>query len=464
MRFDNLLKVVKSIIRKLNEFIYLMSNSLRKALFYRIDGIVLLLYVVLVFIGISAVFSVEHRSTDVSLIMMNKSYMKQLTWFGYSLLFGFMILLTDSKFFSSFAFLIYTIAIAVLVITIFAGVDVKGSRSWLGVGSFRFQPGEVAKIFTAMALAKFFSLPETNFSRLKDRLVAVGIALAPAVLILLQKETGLALVYFTFFLVMYREGLPNAVLVIGFSIVALVLGTLLIDRKVLFVILTLLALIIGLLMRNTIRRNIALLIFLVGTWGFCMLFSQVAVPFVFKHVLQRHQIDRIFSTLGKEVPDEYDKTLVAGEEKKGNSSEYNVLQSKIAIGSGGLWGKGFLNGTSTKNQFVPEQNTDFIFCAIGEQFGFAGSALLIIIYVSLMLRIIFIAERQRSVFTRVYAYCVASILFFHFAVNISMTIGLMPVIGITLPFLSYGGSSLMSFSILIFILVRLDADRQAIIK
>ncbi len=441
-----------------------MSNSLRKALFYRIDGIVLLLYVVLVFIGISAVFSVEHRSTDVSLIMMNKSYMKQLTWFGYSLLFGFMILLTDSKFFSSFAFLIYTIAIAVLVITIFAGVDVKGSRSWLGVGSFRFQPGEVAKIFTAMALAKFFSLPETNFSRLKDRLVAVGIALAPAVLILLQKETGLALVYFTFFLVMYREGLPNAVLVIGFSIVALVLGTLLIDRKVLFVILTLLALIIGLLMRNTIRRNIALLIFLVGTWGFCMLFSQVAVPFVFKHVLQRHQIDRIFSTLGKEVPDEYDKTLVAGEEKKGNSSEYNVLQSKIAIGSGGLWGKGFLNGTSTKNQFVPEQNTDFIFCAIGEQFGFAGSALLIIIYVSLMLRIIFIAERQRSVFTRVYAYCVASILFFHFAVNISMTIGLMPVIGITLPFLSYGGSSLMSFSILIFILVRLDADRQAIIK
>jgi rod shape determining protein RodA len=441
-----------------------MSNSLRKALFYRIDGIILLLYVTLVFIGITAVFSVEHRTTDTTLIMMNKSYMKQLTWFGYSLLLGFMILLTDSKFFSSFAFLIYTIAIAVLIITIFAGVDVKGSKSWLGVGSFRFQPGEVAKIFTALALAKFFSLPETNFARLKDRLVAVGIALTPAVLIILQKETGLALVYFTFFLVMYREGLPNAVLIIGFSVIALVLGTLLIDRKLLFVILTALALIIGLLMRNTIRRNIVLLIFLVGTWGVCMLFSQVAVPFVFKHVLQRHQIDRIFGTLGKEVPDEYDKTLVAGEEKKGNSSEYNVLQSKIAIGSGGLWGKGFLNGTSTKNQFVPEQNTDFIFCAIGEQFGFVGSAALIIIYISLMLRIIFIAERQRSVFTRVYAYCVASILFFHFAVNISMTIGLMPVIGITLPFLSYGGSSLLSFSILIFILVRLDADRQAIIK
>ncbi len=439
-------------------------SSLRKALFYRIDGVVLLLYVLLVTVGILAIFSVEHRTTDITIFLANKTYMKQFMWFGYSLLFGFVILLTDSKFFSSFAFLIYTIALAVLFITIFAGVDVKGSRSWLGIGSFRFQPGEVAKIFTSMALAKFMSLPETNFKTLKDRLVAVAIALVPAALIILQKETGLALVYFCFFLVMYREGLPNSVLVIGFSLVALVLGTLLIERKVLFIVLTVLAVVIGLLMRQTLRRRMMPRIILVGAWLFCIIFSQVAVPFAFKHVLQRHQIDRIFSTIGKEVPDEYDKTMVAGEEKKGNSSEYNVLQSKIAIGSGGFWGKGFLNGTSTKNQFVPEQNTDFIFCAIGEQFGFIGSAILVILYVSMMLRIVFIAERQRSVFTRVYAYCVACILFFHFAVNISMTIGLMPVIGITLPFLSYGGSSLMSFSILIFILVRLDADRQALIR
>ncbi len=439
-------------------------SSLRKALFYRIDGIVLLLYAMLVMVGIMAVFSVEHHTTDVSIIMMNKSYMKQLVWFGYSLLLGMVILLTDSKFFSSFALLTYTLALAILIITIFAGVDVKGSRSWLGIGSFRFQPGEVAKIFTALALAKFLSLPETNFKTLKDRMIAVAIALTPALLIILQKETGLALVYFCFFLVMYREGLPNAVLVIGFSVVALVLATLLIERKTLFIVLTVLAVLIGLLMRHTLRRKMMPRIILVSAWLFCMLFSQVAVPFAFKHVLQRHQIDRIFSTIGKEVPDEYDKTMVAGEEKKGNSSEYNVLQSKIAIGSGGFWGKGFLNGTSTKNKFVPEQNTDFIFCAIGEQFGFVGSALLVILYISLMLRIIFIGERQRSVFTRVYAYCVASILFFHFAVNISMTIGLAPVIGITLPFLSYGGSSLLSFSILIFILVRLDADRQAMIR
>jgi rod shape determining protein RodA len=433
-------------------------------LFSRIDGITLLLYVVLVSVGILAIFSVEHRTTDVSIIMMNKSYMKQLEWFGYSLLIGFMVLLMDSKVFSSFAFLTYTIGLAVLFITIFAGVDVKGSRSWLGVGSFRFQPGEVAKIFTSLALAKYLSLPETNFKRLKDRFIAVGIALTPAAMIILQSETGLALVYFCFFLVLYREGLPNAVLIVGFSTVALVLATLLVDRRVLFIIITALAIVIGLLMRRTLRRKIAARIILPGAWLFCMLFSQIAVPFAFKHVLQRHQIDRIFSTLGKEVPDEYDKTMVAGEEKKGNSSEYNVLQSKIAIGSGGLWGKGFLNGTSTKNQFVPEQNTDFIFCAIGEQFGFMGSAVLVCLYLGLMLRIIFIGERQRSAFTRIYAYCVASILFFHFAVNISMTIGLMPVIGITLPFLSYGGSSIMSFSILIFILVRLDADRSALIR
>ncbi len=439
-------------------------SSLRKSLFSRIDGVVLLLYVLLVTVGILAVFSVEHRATDPTIFMMNKSFMKQLIWFGYSLLLGLMILLTDSKFFSSFAFLIYTVGLAVLIVTIFAGVDVKGSRSWLGVGSFRFQPGEVAKIFTALALAKFLSLPETNFKTLKDRLLGVGIAMLPAVLIILQKETGLALVYFCFFLVMYREGLPNAILVIGFSLIALVLTTLLIDRKMLFILLTVFAVLIALLMRQTLRRKMAPRIILVSAWLICILFSQVAVPFAFKHVLQHHQIDRIYSTLGKEVPDEYDKTLVAGEEKKGNSSEYNVLQSKIAIGSGGFWGKGFLNGTSTKNQFVPEQNTDFIFCAVGEQFGFVGSVGLVILYLSLMLRILFIGERQRSAFTRVYAYCVACILFFHFAINISMTIGLAPVIGITLPFLSYGGSSLLSFSILIFILVRLDADRQAMIR
>ncbi|GAA4469794.1 rod shape-determining protein RodA [Nemorincola caseinilytica] len=441
-------------------------GELRKTLFNRIDGTLLLLYFMLVTVGILAIFSVEHRTTDTSIIMMNKSYMRQVIWLGYSLFIGLIIILTESKFFSSFAFLIYTVGIAILIITIFAGIDVKGSRSWLGVGSFRFQPGEVAKIFTSLALAKFFSLNETNFRKLKERLIATAIALSPAVLILLQKETGLALVYFSFFLVMYREGLPNAILVIGFAAIALVLTSLLIDRTTLAILITVFTVLVGLLIRTTLRRKMAARVILISAWLFSLLFSQLAVPFVFKNVLQKHQIERIYSMIGIDVPDEYNKALAPGEERKErtNSSEYNVLQSKIAIGSGGMMGKGFLNGTSTKNQFVPEQNTDFIFCAIGEQFGFAGSAVLIILYISLMLRIIYLGERQRSDFTRVYAYCVACILFFHFAVNISMTIGLAPVIGITLPFLSYGGSSLLSFSILIFILVRLDADRQVLIK
>ncbi len=439
-------------------------SPVRKSLFNRIDGVMIMLYVALVIIGLLAVFSVEHRSSDPTIFIANKNYSKQVIWFGYSLFLGFLILLTDSKFFASTAFLGYTIGVFVLILTIFVGVDVKGSHSWLGFGSFRFQPGEVCKIFTSLALAKFLSLPETNFKTLRHRLLGVALAMGPAVIILLQNETGLALVYFCFLLVMYREGLPNAVLVLGFSLIALVLGTLLIERKMFFIIITVLAAITAYLMRSALRRRMEPRIILISIWAVCILFSQLAVPMVFKHVLKQHQIDRIYSMLGKEVPIEYNKNAEEGDEKKVNASEYNVLQSKIAIGSGGFTGKGFLNGTSTKNQFVPEQNTDFIFTAVAEQFGFLGSLVLIGIYVSLMLRIIFVAERQRSAFTRIYGYCVASILFFHFAINISMTIGLAPVIGITLPFLSYGGSSLLSFSILIFILVRLDADRQAMIR
>ncbi|MBA3828767.1 MAG: rod shape-determining protein RodA [Taibaiella sp.] len=438
-------------------------STTHKSLFSRVDAITFLLYLTLVIVGLLAVFSVEHRTAD-PIIMMNKAYMKQVMFFGIALFLGLIIILTDSKFFSNISFLSYTGGLFLLFITIFLGVDVKGSRSWLGVGSFRFQPGEVCKIFTALALAKFISLPETNFKTTKHRLVGVAIALVPAVLIVLQKETGLALVYFCFFLVMYREGLPNSILVIGFSLIALVLATLLIDRHILFIILTVLAIVVGFITRDTLKRHLMAWIMLVGIWAACMLFSQLAVPFAFKHVLQAHQIDRIFSTIGQQVPEEYQRKLEDGEEKKGNSSDYNVIQSKIAIGSGGFAGKGYLNGTSTKNEFVPEQKTDFIFCAIGEQFGFLGSLGLISLYVLLMLRIIYLAERQRSPFSRIYAYCVACILFFHFAVNISMTIGLAPVIGITLPFLSYGGSSLLAFSILIFILLRLDMDRQMLIR
>ena len=437
----------------------------RKTFVSRIDSVTIMLYLILVFIGLVTVFSVEYRSTDPSIFIMSKSHMKQFTWLCVSLFVGLIILFTESKFFSSFAFLFYTIGIVLLVVTIFAGKNVKGSHSWLGVGSFAFQPGEVCKIFTALALSKFLSIPETNFKTLKDRLIGASLALVPCFIIIMQSETGLALVYLSFFLVMYREGLPNIVLIIGFSVVVLTLATLLVDRIIMFYFLTGVAALVAVLMRKTIKRNIVVLFMIVGVWGIGMGFSQVLVPFTFKNVLRGYQIDRIYSMLGQEVPEEYSE--ISEDDvpvKKVNASDYNVIQSKIAIGSGGLFGKGFLNGTSTKNDFVPEQNTDFIFCAIGEQFGFVGSAILILLYLSLMLRILFLAERQRSAFSRIYGYCVASILFFHFAVNLSMTIGLAPVIGITLPFLSYGGSSLLSFSILIFILIRLDADRQVMIR
>jgi len=293
-----------------------------------------------------------------------------------------------------------------------------------------------------------------------DRLIAAAIVLVPCAIIIKQNETGLALVYFSFFLAMYREGLPNAILGVGFSVAGLLLGTLLIERLPLFIIITIIPLLAIWLLRRQIKRNRIIIVVIGGAWLIAVIFSQVAIPYVFKHVFQGYQTERIYSMLGQDVPEEYQKPGVTPKK----DADYNVRQSKIAIGSGGLLGKGYMRGTQTKYSFVPEQNTDFVFCGIGEQFGFVGSVLLVLLYVTLLLRIVHIAERQRSLFSRVYAYCVASILFFHLAINLSMTMGLAPVIGITLPMLSYGGTSLLSFSILLFILLRLDADRQMLIR
>jgi rod shape determining protein RodA len=432
----------------------------RKSLANRLDWPVIFLYLALVTIGISAVYSVEYISFSEPFLNMGKSHMKQLMWLGISLFIGLIIILTDSKFFSAVAYLSYLLGILLLLATFGLGSEVKGSHSFIKFGSFSFQPGELCKIFTALALARFLSTPETNFNTLRDRLIASAIVLVPCLLIIKQNETGLALVYFSFFLAMYREGLPNTILVIGFSVVGVVLATLLLERIPLFIIITLLPLLLTWLMRRQLKRNKILILIIIGSWLLAVLFSQWIVPYVFKHVFQPYQVERIYSMLGQDVPEEYRRA--GGVVKK--DADYNVRQSKIAIGSGGLLGKGFMNGTQTKYSFVPEQNTDFVFCGIGEQFGFLGSTLLVILYITLLLRIITIAERQRSVFSRVYAYCVASILFFHFAINLSMTMGLAPVIGITLPMLSYGGTSLLSFSILLFILLRLDADRHILIR
>lgn len=439
-----------------------MSHPANKSLLNRIDGAMLWLYIALVAIGIIAVFSVEHRSTDPSIFMLSKSHMRQTIWLGISLFVGMIILFTDSKFFSSVAFLSYTICLILLLITIFAGIGTKGSNSWLGVGSIKFQPGEIGKIFTSLALARFLSLNETNFKRTKDRLIGLGIALVPALLIILQNETGLALVYFSLILVMYREGLPNGILISIFALGFLSISTLLLSHLAMFILISVITIGLALLMRTSLKRDAMARIILIASFLFSILFSQIVIPFAFKNVLKNYQIERIYTMLGQDVPAEYQKANENTEGKKKDTG-YNVRQSMIAIGSGGFFGKGYLNGTSTKNSFVPEQNTDFIFCSIGEQFGFLGSLIVIALYIGLILRILYIAEQQRSDFSRIYAYCVASVLFFHFAINLSMTIGLAPVIGITLPFISYGGTSLLSFSILIFILIRLDTERTMMI-
>ena len=305
-----------------------------------------------------------------------------------------------------------------------------------------------------------------DFSRTRSQLIATAIVLAPAVLAIMQSETGLALVYLSFFIVMYREGLPSTILVIGFSIAALIVATLLIDKITLAIVFTAILLLVVYFMRRQIKRRRSLLVNVFIIWLLCVGVQLFAVPFVFKHVLKLYQVERIYSTVGKKVPDEYLKAhqKETAQASKKKDTGYNVRQSKIAIGSGRIFGKGLLKATQTRYDFVPEQRTDFIFCTVGEGFGFIGSFVLLGIYLVLLFRIVTIAERQRSVFSRCYAYGVAAVFFFHIAINVAMTVGLAPVIGIPLPFISYGGTSLLTFTILLFILIRLDADRQMVLR
>lgn len=434
-----------------------------KTLIERIDWTMVILYLVLSVVGILCIFSVEHRSTDLSFFLLQKNYMKQIVFFGVSLLAAFIILMLDSKIFTSFPFLGYVIGFFLLLLALTPlGKGVKGSHSWLNLGILTFQPGELMKLFTALSIAKFLTLQNTNFSTLKHRLICASFAVVPALIIIMQNETGLALVYFSFFLAMYREGLPNIVLIIGFSILGLTLATLLIPKNILFIVLSVLAALVLYSERRQLRRNKELMVVVLGIWFIGVLFSQLIVPFAFKNVLKGYQVQRIYTMIGQDVPEEYNKG--GADSKKQNASEYNVGQSKIAIASGGFFGKGFLNGTQTQYNWVPEQRTDFIFCTIGEQFGFFGSTIIVLLFTYLLIRIVSIAERQRSQFTRIYAYCVAGIVFFHLAINVGMTIGLAPVIGIPLPLISYGGTSLIIFTMLIFILIRLDADRQMVLR
>ncbi|MFZ1312317.1 MAG: rod shape-determining protein RodA [Chitinophagaceae bacterium] len=445
-------------------------NQQNPAISKGIDWSLAWIYLLLVMIGLTAIFAATYKEGDAvvqSFINFKTDYSKQFYFFLIGAAMGFFILLTDSKFFAATANLWYAVGILLLLLVFPFHSRVKGTESIIKLGAFNFQPAEFCKIFVALSLAKYLSRPETDFSKTRSQLIAAGIALLPAVITILQSETGLALVYFSFFIVMYREGLPSIVLIIGFSIAALVVATIVIEPNTLAITLTAIAALIIYIFRRQIKRRRDLLVTIIFLWALCVGIQRFAVPVIFKNVLQKHQVERIYDLFGKDNPyleKGEDITAEEAKKKKESGSSYNVRQSKIAIGSGGFKGKGILNATQTRYDFVPEQRTDFIFCTVGEGFGFLGSTILLGLYLILLFRIVTIAERQRSVFSRCYAYGVASVFFFHIAINVAMTIGLAPVIGIPLPFISYGGTSLLTFTILLFILIRLDADRQMVLR
>lgn len=422
-----------------------MANRNNEGVLQNIDWILVGMYLILVVMGWFNIYAAVYNEEHQSIFDTSQSYGMQMIWIATSLSIAFMILIVDAEFFPSFSWVIFGAFLLLLIAVIFVGAEVKGSKSWIGVGSFRVQPAEFAKFATNLALAKYLSNVNIKIEKLNTKLTAAAIFAVPALIIILQNETGSALVYASFVLVMFREGLSGNFLVLGLMLVILFILALLVDEIILSIILGALAALSFIFIRFKGRNILIVGGILALALGFVH-----SVDYAFVNILEPHQKKRINVLLGKEV------------DPKG--AGYNVNQSMIAIGSGGFLGKGFLNGTQTKFNYVPEQSTDFIFCTVGEEWGFVGSFIVIGLFVTLLLRIVFLAERQRSAFSRIYGYGLASIIFFHLAINIGMTIGLAPVVGIPLPFFSYGGSSLWSFTILMFIFVRLDAYRFQILR
>lgn len=417
-----------------------------------LDWISVLLYIVCVLVGwlniYAAIYNPENPLWIGDAGFFDTNAGKQLIWIGTTVLLIIAILVIDYRFYETTAFFIYGFFLFMLLAVLAFGAEIKGSHSWIRIGSFQVQPAEFAKMATALALAKYISTPMVNLSRFKDQFNVALIIIIPPILVLLSKETGVALVFSGFMVLLYREGLPGIYPASLLSIIILFVLSLIYPSWQIFIGVSILAgLIIWLLPRYERKtRNILLIVGVAISMGLFV----TGVDWAVNNILQEHQRNRI-------------KVLVDPNFDR-KKTGYNVRQAKIAIGSGGLVGKGFLQGTQTKFDFVPEQSTDFIFCTVGEEEGFAGSLLVVGLFLGLLLRVIYLAERQKSRFARVYGYGVVSILFFHFMVNIGMTIGLMPVIGIPLPFFSYGGSSLWSFSILLFIFLKIDAHRTQILS
>ena len=470
-----------------------------------VDWFTVVLYIILVMAGMVSIYAASYDFDHANMLSFTEFSGKQFRWIGLSLLLGLVLLLIDVRVYENYAYIIYGAVLLLLLVTIFIAPDTKGSRSWLILGPMSLQPAEFGKSATALCLAKLFSSYNfvLNASR-KNYMLALMIIFLPVLLILAQNETGSALVYLSLFFVLYREGMSGLVLfaavcAVTFFVVAvkftgsLLLGIPVGQAAVFIMIMVMIVAMLGIYCKEyEAARNVffwfggtgiivtALELFgvpvpgtlffvtvIMAALAYCVLLMfktrarkliitvcaamtsivfLFSVNYAFTSILQPHQQMRIKVALGME------------EDLRG--AGYNVNQSKIAIGSGGVFGKGFLNGTQTKLKYVPEQHTDFIFCTVGEEEGLVGAAGVILLFLILILRIIHIAERQPTVFGRVYAYCVASYLIFHIAINIGMVIGLCPVIGIPLPFFSYGGSSLWGFTILLFILLRIDASRR----
>ena len=481
---------------------YLRDKNIKDS----IDWLTIGLYAVLVIMGWISVYGASYDFDQSNNVLdFSQRYSKQLLWIALGGIIGVCILVLDSRIFNHYAYFIYLFFILLLLATLVLATEIKGSRSWLVFGPVSIQPAEFAKFATALTLAKFMSSYNFRFN-LKNSVIAATIVLLPLAIIILQKETGTALVFLAFMLVFYREGMSGFFLALVIWAVLLFIliirldvllenGTGNLGRFVSFFAITIVQIILAyvygkdrsffgkLLLGNAALFAIAILInatkLINVNFEYVALFSIVAssvlyivfsilhrkanyllivlfmllsvgycysVDYIFDNVLQPHQQVRIKVSLGIE--------------NDLSGAGYNVNQSKIAIGSGGFWGKGALSGTQTKLKYVPEQDTDFIFCTVGEEFGFWGTTLVLTLFMALLLRLVFVAERQRSVFSRIYGYCVVSIMFFHVAINVGMVIGIMPVIGIPLPFFSYGGSSLWGFTFLLFVLLRLDMNRS----
>ena len=416
----------------------------RNSIIGKIDWVTVLIYLALVMIGWFSIFSARYNEAHPSIFDLTQVYGKQLLWIGGALLVGFVILLIDAKFFNVFSLWIYIFFLFCLFAVLVYGTATKGATAWIDLGGgVKLQPSEFAKMATALAVAGYLDRLDVDLQKRKDQIVTAALILIPMALVLLQNDTGSAIVFVSFIFVLYREGFPGAgwVMVAGVTAILLFVFTLVWSQKVMYIILGVLLVLTLVYYLITRKKGIVKML---GVFAIAFMFV-FSVDYAFNKVLQEHQKNRILVLLGQL------------DDPKGVG--YNVHQSKIAIGSGGFAGKGFLQGTQTKYDFVPEQHTDFIFCTIGEEGGFLGTSVVVLLYVALLIRIIILAERQRSTFSRVYGYAIAGILFVHVAINIGMTIGLVPVIGIPLPFLSYGGSSMLAFTMMLAIFVKQDANR-----